>query len=252
MKINFNTISYNSPVKTLYITNVKYAAFKSQEMGDIFVKSSKKPEKVEEKIKEESILPEYLYHLTNKKSYESIMNSGEIKPSEDIIDGVFMFDMEDFQVNWTNCSSNENLPSFAKSLLKQAIKYDNDLVLIKISTNNLDPNKFRIRPQDDVTNFINSNKYRNLCMVYAESGGPFKHKYEFPKDLVEGYSIAEAQRFFNQKRPVEYIYQGNIKIEPQRITKVLHIPDITYNSIEHSKTEFIEGIFERFKNFAEK
>ena len=136
MKINFTTINYNSPIKTLFRTNVKYPAFKSQEIGDVFIRSSEKPRQIEEPKQESSTLPKYLYHLTNSTNYERIKETGFLLPSEDLIDGVYLFDMEDFQVNWTNCSSNENLPSLAKSLLKQAIKYDNDLVLIKISTNN--------------------------------------------------------------------------------------------------------------------
>ena len=122
MRINFNTIHYNVPAKTLYRTNVKYSAFKSQEIGDVFVRSSEKPKKIEEPQKESLTLPKYLYHLTNSTNYERIMKTGFLMPSEDLIDGVYLFDMEDFQSNWRNTKNATGTRTLAESLVEQAIK----------------------------------------------------------------------------------------------------------------------------------
>ena len=236
--LNISTKSQNYKKQTFPI-------FKGNSETDVFIKKS--AEITQPKTQPPTQIPEYLYHLTNKSNFENIIRTGEIKPSEDIIDGVFMFDMKDFQKNWKTHSYDNTAPSIAISLLLQAIKSDDGLVLIKIPTKNLKVDKIKIRPQDDVCRYINSREYRNLCMVHAESGGAFKHKSDFPKNLTKGYKISCAQDFFNENRPIEYIYQGKIKVDPEIIENALKISNITYDTIKSANPEELEPIFYEFE-----
>lgn len=219
-------------------------SFKSRELStDVFVKTVKAPEKVSEDDKVKTALPKYLYHLTNQESYQKIVDSGKMKISKDIIDGVFMFDIDDFKTNWKNskvASDNENL---AKSLLEQAIKSGKGLVLLKIPTENLESKKFAIRPQDDVIAFLNSNHFRNLAMAYAESGGIFNNKWLLPKDLVEGYSPTETKTFTDNGRAIEYVYQDDIDLENAGVEKILELPNVDIRTIKNSTEEDLSAIY---------
>ena len=230
MKVNSNILHISFP-KVLRNNKTNFLIFGNNLQSDVFVRENIGCSEAENIDEHQIQVPEYLYHLTNRTNFEHIKETGKIKPSEDIIDGVFMFDMNDFNKNWKSHSYDNTTPSVAASLLLQAIKSDNELVLIKIPTKNLNIKKIRIRPQDDVCNFIKSPKYRNLCLVHAESGGAFKHKSDFPRDLVKGYDIFTARDFYNQGRPVEYIYQGSIKVEPEIKENVIKIPNLSSNYI---------------------
>ncbi len=211
---------------------VSNPVFKSQQLQtDVFIKSVESSCEISEAEKRQAALPEYLYHLTNRECYERIKESGQIKLSKDVIDGVFMFDMQDFQTNWRNTKNPSKTGSMARSLLEQALKNEEGLVLLKIPTKNLDPMKIAIRPEDEVTEFIQSDHFRNLYTAYAERGGIFNNKWELPKDLVEGYSPVKAKEYTDNCRAVEYVYQGNIDLENVGVQKVLEIPEISRKTL---------------------
>lgn len=219
---------------------------------DVFIKSVQKPNEISESTKLQSQIPEFLYHLTNRKNFDKIAELGEIKPSKDIIDGVFMFDMDDFQKNWIGCKYSSTPQPISLSLLLQAIKYDDGLVLLKIPTEKLDTAKIRIRPQDEVCAYINSDKFRKLCMAYAESGGPFQHKYEFPKELVDGYDTSKIREFFDEARPIEYVYKEPVKLASATLESALEIPNVNYGSLLRAKEDDIGAIFGAFGELASK
>ena len=192
--------------------------FKGQMENDVFIKA-KKPTKAELKEQTRQALPEYLYHFTNKKAYESIMQSSTIKASKDTIDGVYMVDIEDYKKNWQTEILHDNV---ARTLLKQGLKDDNELVILKIPTSSLDPMKFVIRPQDEVIEFIHSREHMNLNIVYAEKGGLLNNKYALPKHIKNGYSPIKNKEFDAQGRPIEYIYKGNIDLKKLEGVQATH------------------------------
>lgn len=240
MKISPISINTFFQPKIAY-KNQAIPTFKSQLEQDVFVRTICP---VEEKKESKSSLPKYLYHLTNKTSYEKIVNTGKIKSSKDIIDGVFMIDMDDFQTNWRNMPNYNNTGTMAQSLLEQALKGEKGLVLLRIPTEALDETQLVLRPEDDVVNFINSEHFRNLVTAFAEKGGIYNNKSEMPKELVEGYSPMRAQEFSDENRAVEYIYKGNIDVEKVGVEKVLELPMIRRNTLwGYSKKEF-EKLYE--------
>ena len=127
---------------------------------------------------------------------------------------------------------------------------DDGLVLLKIPTEKLDTAKIRIRPQDEVCSYINSDKFRKLCMAYAESGGPFQHKYEFPKELVEGYDTSRIREFFDEGRPIEYVYKEPIKLAPAELDTALKVSNVNYGSLLKAKEDEISNIFAIFGDLA--
>ncbi|HIS89138.1 TPA: hypothetical protein IAA87_06930 [Candidatus Avigastranaerophilus faecigallinarum] len=251
MKINFNTIYYCFPVKTLFRTNVKYPAFKSQEIGDVFVRSSEKPKKIEDAKQESSTLPKYLYHLTNSTNYEKIMETGFLLPSEDLIDGVYLFDMEDFQSNWRNTKNATDNNTLAESLIEQALKRENGLVLLRIPTEFLDTDNIVIRPEDDVNKFIKSDYFKDLIAKYRNKGGILKNKEALPDNMKKGFSVREASNYKKHNKPVEYIYKGKINIKDLGIKKIFELKDINYKTILGYSSEHYKDLYENMNSAAE-
>lgn len=225
--ININQINFSKPV----LKNTAFPAFKSQLSTDVFVKETDKTGKVAEKSQSKQTLPKYLYHLTSENNYKKIMQSGQINMSKDIMDGVYLFDMDDFQKNWITSPNYNNTGTMAQALLEHTLKFEKGLVLLKIPTACLDEDKFAIRPEDEVVEFVNSQHFRNLATVYAEKGGILNNKWELPKYMVEGYSPSDAKKFAQEGRAIEYIYKGNIDISKAGVEKALEFPMLTRNII---------------------
>lgn len=228
-----------------------FVNFKAQQLeSDVFVRTTNKPNSVSEADERKAALPEYLYHLTNRPCYEKIMQTGKINLSKDVIDGVFMFDMTDFQTNWRNTKNVSKTGSLAQSLLEQALKNEKGLVLLKIPTSSLDPMKVVVRPEDEVTEFIRSEHFSNLYTTYAEQGGIFNNKWALPKDLVEGHSPIKSKDYTDNGRAVEYVYQGNIDIEEVPVEKVLELPEMSKKTLWGYGIKHYADLFETIEQNA--
>ena len=178
------------------------------------------------------------------------MQTGKINLSKDVIDGVFMFDMTDFQTNWRNTKNVSKTGSLAQSLLEQALKNEKGLVLLKIPTSSLDPMKVVVRPEDEVTEFIRSEHFSNLYTTYAEQGGIFNNKWALPKDLVEGHSPVKSKDYTDNGRAVEYVYQGNIDIEEVPVEKVLELPEMSKKTLWGYGIKHYADLFETIEQNA--
>lgn len=187
---------------------------------DVFLKSAEQIKKSGVDLQQlREAIPEYLYHLTNNRAYESVQKDGILRASKDMIDGVYMFDLNDFIKNWTKPCGKNNL-NISQVIFKQVIKSGNGFVLLKVPTKNLDLKKIIIRLEDEVLDFVGSDHYSNLAMVYAEKGGILKYKEELPKYMTKGYSPTKAPKYFSQGRPVEYIYKNDIPLISSGVIKV--------------------------------
>ena len=142
-------------------------------------------------------MPRYLYHLTRKKNYDSMLKDGLIKTAHDIdsstnLDGVFMFDMINFLKRW--CSIGIVVGelnawiSLAQALFMKVSVNNLDLVLLRIPTKKLLTDKLRCRQQD---------LSPTISIEHANNGDK-----------------AINQKHYTRKRKaIEYIYQDNIPIE---------------------------------------
>lgn len=110
-----------------------------------------------------SKIPKYLYHITTKSNYNSMLESGVIKTSKDVsplsnLSGVFMFDMKNFAKRWSNTwvdygepGAKYNIGSVLlgkNSLIQQGVDKSSELVLLRFPTNKFDINKLSVRIQD--------------------------------------------------------------------------------------------------------
>ena len=145
--------------------------------------------------KGKSNIPRYLYHLTTKDNYTSMLKDGCIKTSPDVyapanINGVFMFGMINFIKRWFNSGIIFNDIklnfSLAHALFFQAGNKDSQIVLLKIPTDKLNIKNLRCRAQN------------------------LKH----PEYHDQNGDLAVNQKHYTRhKEAIEYIYTDTIPIK---------------------------------------
>ena len=162
--------------------------------GDTLIQSAQKA-----LGKNNSKIPKYLYHITTKSNYNSMLESGVIKTSKDVspmsnLNGVFMFDMKNFAKRWSNTwvdygepGQKYNIGSVLlgkNSLIQQGADKSSDLVLLRFPTNKFDVKNLSIRIQD-----TNKASYR-----------------------PNGENAIFQRLHTRRKDAIEYIYSNNINI----------------------------------------
>lgn len=154
-------------------------------------------------------VPRYIYHLTNQKAYTEMCNDGFIRCSENdpYLDkpGVFAIELTNFFKRWKhNKDWDETAETLQESLLRNVVRWTksfneakNQLVILKIPTDALTPEKLKIRSQNEFFRFkIN------------------RTKKSHPNMHLRGYTPATKSRLYkNRKEAIEYIYQDSIPIE---------------------------------------
>ncbi len=133
-------------------------------------------------------IPRFLYHITSRENYSSMLKDGIIKTSADVcpvskLNGVFMFDMKNFAKRWSNTWIDiENLHvNLGTALMtKNSVVGAKDVVLLKIPTKNMNINKLKVRPQ--------------------------------LKDTIKADKAIYQSIYTRRKNPIEYIYEENIDV----------------------------------------
>lgn len=179
------------------------------------------------------IIPKYLYHITTADCYNRIKAAGYIQPHLPNTDykeaAIFAFDLKNALLRW------HRTPMGSGTLLTGLFDLGagNDIVILRIPTENLDVNKLRIRGQ---------NWYFNLTSKLPETQLKKAEKYldtirdkeiseqvsllsKFKKELAnkifpkmknhwyEGSPATQAPLFEQRKEPIEYIYSDRIPVK---------------------------------------
>ena len=174
-------------------------------------------------------VPRFLYHMTNKKNYESIMGQGVLKMSDEIVNGVYTIELTNFLKRWRSHKSWKDVwgDSLQLALLEHTAKGSDDIVLLKIPTANLDTSKLAIRSQSTYFSWYDKNKSAIEKFVYETDVNSINKSYEEKfrdyikekaKNTKEGKMIiGEVPAYLNKhymqkKHALEYIYKDNITI----------------------------------------
>lgn len=190
-------------------------------------------------------IPRYIYHLTNKQNYLSMLKTGHLKttPDDYIGRGVFMIDLENFFKFWgKNTAWGDGL--LQSKLIRHCLKGEADLVMLKIPTKSLDYNKLSIRSQarafslldgsniDIVTYVIkdlrNSNLYEtDVANAVLRSINRYLDKFSNQtQHIYTGSPSWESKLFSQRKEAIEYIYK-----EPIDINKATKIGEVNAEEI---------------------
>ena len=188
-------------------------------------------------------VPRYIYHFTNEQAYKSICNDGFIKATTKdsfIKDkAIFLVELENFSKNWGFNKSWEKFPEpLQESLLMLAsylttpssIEGKNKLVILKISTDKLNPKKLFVRSENKFFEQVLSDK------------NDTKDLHPDIKQNLEGNTPANKSKLYkNRKEAIEYIYKDDIPIEKtEQIGQILDI-----NTLDYDKNNLVKSILRK-------
>ncbi len=153
-------------------------------------------------------VPRYLYHLTSKSNYESILKDGCLKVSKEMFPGVFMTELSNLCKRWG--WSRHWRGNLKEVLLDQAAKDSSGLVMLRIPTKNLDVSKLRIRSQAKFFKYAGSDEFDDL-VDKCHSLNEFRSKLSANfGHIVKGDDAVKSKLYKQRKEAIEYIYPENI------------------------------------------
>lgn len=214
-------------------------------------------------------VPRFIYHMTNKENYKKIMESGELRTSQDALfgEGIFTMELDNFFRRWRKDKAwGKN--SLQESLISHTAKGESELVILKIPTENLDHNKLFIRSQNTLFDWSSRcyNELSNACNEIIKKHGDEFCGDTLAKEILEeikikiaelakskskkgeinhlqGETLAKQGNLFKQrKEALEYIYTESIPT--QKIQKIgeVNLDDIRKSS-DYDVSRPIKSIF---------
>lgn len=178
-------------------------------------------------------IPRYLYHMTNEANYNSILSDGVIKTSKDDMfgSGIFTTELTNLFKRWRSDKAWGDL-SLQEELIKYVSKGSNNIVILRIPTKILNPDLLKIRSQNKLFSYYNSEEVLELANI-AKKELKAMHNVEhnwvdeliaiFKKHLLnsncslhthlaEGAPAKYSSLYKQKKEALEYIYTEAIPI----------------------------------------
>ncbi len=205
-------------------------------------------------------IPRHLYHITNKKAYNSMQSDNFLKMGRDDFygNGVFMFELGNFFKRWRESEDWGNV-SLMKKLIKRVLIFNKTLVLLKIPTDKLNTDELVVRSQNEV-----------LSIFHKKNRSEFNNMQDLiSKNLAEGFDEAKASVFAaekcypdlmpyfktgipakyskllkQKKQALEYIYPHHIPIDDVQKIGEVNLPDFR-QSAEYDKSHPMKSIFKQ-------
>lgn len=209
-------------------------------------------------------VPRFIYHMTTKKNYESMLKDGFIKTSPDATlgRGVFATELTNLFKRWRlNKSWGNN--SLQERLISQIAKGSDDIVMLKIPTAKLNQDLLRIRSQNILFNWSNSDDTNRILDTISNElkqmtgkrtnwvdkvVEKLKQHLAISKNshnaahLTEGAPVKESKLYTRRKQALEYVYKDNIPITDAEKIGELNISALR-SSAEYDSTKPMKSIF---------
>lgn len=175
-------------------------------------------------------IPRFIYHMTNKSNYESMLCDGIIKTSNDELleNGVFTIELTNLFKRWRKCKSWNNT-SLQEKLIKQATKGKDEIVILKIPTTKLDLDKLVIRSQNKLFSWVNSDKAKEVVTQISKIKNEAcpngwlnkvrgiikdiitkQESKKYAEHLTTGAPAKMSGLYKQRKEALEYVYLDNI------------------------------------------
>lgn len=179
-------------------------------------------------------IPRFIYHMTSKKNYDSMLKDGVIKTTQDVLinDGVFATELTNLFKRWRK-SRDWGGNSLQEKLIQQVAKGHDEIVILKIPTAKLNQDKLRVRSQNSLFGWqktenartILADTQKELSNLPQEDHGWTdkiinllrKHMYQSmiasrAEHLTKGAPAKDSHLFKQRKQALEYVYHDNIPI----------------------------------------
>src|SRR5574344_753477 len=175
-------------------------------------------------------VPRYLYHLTSKEAYQSILKDGRIKQSKESFfgKGVFTVELSNLFKFWGKNPKYWGEDTLAEKLIKRALHGKDEIVILKIPTSALDADKLLIRSQNKSLQILKickenfKNQVRQMIFELQKMGVSFNKSVistfehfvpEKIEHLENGVSARYSTLYNQRKEALEYIYREDISIK---------------------------------------
>ena len=208
-------------------------------------------------------IPRFIYHMTNKKNYESMIKDGIIRTSRDGLlgKGVFTTELTNFFKCWRKCKSWGDT-SLQEKLLGQVAKGSDEIVIIRIPTAKLDPNKLIIRSQnklfswafsgkaeeafEQITQRVNNealpNSWLNKVREILKDIITKQESKKYAEHLTTGAPAKMSNLYKQRKEALEYVYLDNIPLTDVQKIGELDIKALR-ESVEYDPIHPMRSIF---------
>jgi hypothetical protein len=208
-------------------------------------------------------IPRFIYHMTNKSNYESMLKDGVIKTTNDDFfgKGVFATELTNLFKRWRNNKSWGGY-SLQKRLIKHASKGSDDIVILKIPTKNLKQDLLKVRSQNTLFNWVNSenadkiysNVSRKIHKIPREEKGwidkflsilktqLLKTNQNSVLHVIDGAPAKDASLLKQRKQALEYIYQEDIPISSVEKIGEVNLTQLR-SSAEYNPTKPVRSLF---------
>ena len=207
-------------------------------------------------------IPRFIYHMTNKRNYESMLCDGIIKTSPDELlgNGVFATELTNLFKRWRKCKSWGSV-SLQERLIEQVAKGNDEIVILKIPTAKLDSDKLVIRSQNRLFNWAFSDNaedaFKQIRKMGNESSpnGWLNKVREILKDIITkqeskksadhlttGASAKMSGLYKQRKEALEYVYLDNISMSNVEKIGEVNIAELRKNT-EYDPIRPMKSIF---------
>ena len=171
-------------------------------------------------------IPRYIYHLTNSRSYKSMIETGVIKasPWDDFIGekAVFATDLQNLFKCWGKRSHPSRPNTLQENLILQTARGQDGIVILRIPTSKLDSDKLFIRSQDRLFDWYFSKEGEEAMKECGSCIGidAFRKKVieivtrqksrSYAENITGGTPAKMSGLYKQRNEAIEYIIKGDI------------------------------------------
>lgn len=169
--------------------------------------------------------PRYIYHMTSKANYESMLRDGFIRTGENklhVDKGIYAFDLMNFFKCWGKPHKDWGYDDLQRIILRHIVKWFNstmpqksELVILKIPTSKLDQDKLFVRSMNKLFKFEESEqKFHDI-------------PYSLQEHLAGKTPACEAPLYKMRKEAIEFIYKEDIPLQDaEPIGSIVNVPSL--------------------------
>lgn len=212
-------------------------------------------------------IPRYIYHLTSKTNYDSILKDGFIKTTNNDVfmkdNAVFAIELTNF-FKWWKKVDNSAHESIQDRLIKYTSKGEKDIVILRIPTEKLNQDSLTVRSQNLAFNFFNSEENEKINSIFEsldksviEQSKKCKTSKDFLsfykkyiperflviiEQLCSGISAKNSSLFEQRGEAIEYIYKNDIPVETVEKIGQVNISQLKKTE-NYNPTQPIKSVF---------
>lgn len=187
-------------------------------------------------------IPRYIYHITNSRSYKSMIETGVIKGSlwDDFIGekAVFATELQNLFKCWGKKSHPSRPHTLQENLILQTARGQDGIVILRIPTSKLDSDKLFIRSQNRLFGWYYSKEGEEAMKECGSCIGieAFRKKvieivtrqksHSYAENITGGTPAKMSGLYKQRKEALEYIYKDDIPISNVEKIGEIHLSNL--------------------------